>query len=108
MARFKDFGAPSSDEPITFKLHGEKFTAKGAIQGKVLMNIMKEADADNPAESAGMILDFFDVALLPESKKRFDALLEDDDKIVPVETLAEIVGWLMEEYAGRPEGQRED
>jgi hypothetical protein len=42
-----------------------------------------------------------------ESYARFDALLEDEKKIVSVETLGEIIGWLIEEYSDRPNPQPE-
>lgn len=110
MARFKDFGSPGADktEPITFALHGETFEAVPAIQGKTLMGLIKDSNVDDAAQSAAMILNFFETVLLPSSLERFNALQETQDKIVPVETLAEIVGWLVEEYSGRPEAPRED
>lgn len=108
MARFKDFGAPAADktEPLTFALYGETFHAVPSIQGKTLMSLIKDASIDDPSESAAMVLGFFDKTLLPESLERFTALTESTDRIVPVETLAEIVGWLVEEYSGRPEEPR--
>ena len=110
MARFKDFGSPAADKtiPLTFRLYDETFTAVPSIQGKVLMGLVKDSSVDDPGESAAMILGFFDKVLLPESVVRFNALLDSTDRIVPAETLAEIVGWLVEEYSGRPEEPRED
>lgn len=110
MTRFKDFGSPAADKtaPLTFRLYGEDFHAIASIQGKTLMGLMKNANGEDAAESATMVLDFFDTVLLPESLVRFNKLVESQDKIVPVETLAEIVGWLVEEYSGRPEEPRED
>lgn len=110
MARFKDFGSPAlnRDEPLSFRLYDETFHAVGSIQGKTLMGLIQDSSSDDPAESAAMVLGFFDKVLLPESLKRFNDLLDSTDRIVPVETLAEIVGWLVEEYSGRPEEQRED
>lgn len=110
MARFKDFGSPAADrnEPLTFRIYGETFHAVGSIQGKTLMGLIKESTSEDPAESAAMVLGFFDKVLIPESLVRFNELLDSQDKIVPVETLAEIVGWLVEEYSGRPEEPRED
>lgn len=110
MARFKDFGSPTKDqdEPLSFKLYGETFHAVPSIQGKTLMGLIKDASVDDPSESAAMVLGFFDKVLVEESLERFTALTESTDKIVPVETLAEIVGWLVEEYSGRPEAPRED
>jgi hypothetical protein len=43
-----------------------------------------------------------------ESYLRFEDLLQDKEKIVSVETLSEIVAWLIEEYGNRPEEQPED
>jgi len=109
MARFKDFGSPAADktEPLTFALYGETFQAVPAIQGKTLMGLIKGADIDNPAASADLVITFFDKVLTPESLERFNALVDSSDKSLPVDTLAEIVGWLVEEYSGRPEEQRE-
>jgi hypothetical protein len=50
---------------------------------------------------------FFEHVLLPESYASFSKLIESPDKIVTVETLGEISGWLVEVYAGRPEGEPE-
>lgn len=110
MARFKDFGSPAAEktEPLTFRLYGETFHAVPNIQGKTLMGLVKDSAVDDPAESANMVLGFFDKVLIPESLARFNELQESQDRIVPVETLAEIVGWLVEEYSGRPEEPRED
>lgn len=109
MARFKSFGSPAADktEPLSFELYGETFNAVPSLQGKVLMGLISKSDINNAAASAGMIVEFFDKVLTPESLTRFNTLTDSSDKIVPVETLAEIVGWLVEEYSGRPEEQRE-
>lgn len=110
MTRNKDFGSgPNLDniEPLSFTLHGETFDCVKQIQGKVLLSLVKDANANDVARSADTVEKFFDNVLLPESAERFNALLVDPNRLVPVETLAEIVNWLMEEYAGRPEEQPE-
>jgi hypothetical protein len=104
-SRFKDFGEDSNvvREPLSFKLYGEEFNCHPAIQGKVLLEMVKEAgDENNPSAAAGMIDNFFSTALFPESYERFDKLVRDPEKIVTVETLSEITGWLVGEYAERP------
>lgn len=112
MARFKDFGAGkdiSDVEPLSFKLHGEEFHCSPVIQGKFLLDLVASSgEDDDGSNSARMISSFFEHVLLPESQERFDALLKDTDRIVPVETLSEIVGWLMSEYTNRPNQQPED
>lgn len=110
MTRHKSFGKPAGakTEPITFDLFDETFTAIPEIQGTTLMGLMQANDPDDPAASVRMILDFFPLVLEDESYERFHALTTSKDKIVSAETLAEIVGWLVEEYSGRPEEPRED
>lgn len=110
MTRFKDFGSGSADapkEPLSFKLFEEEFHCATEIQGKTLLNIISNSSLDDPIKSSQTVVKFFETVLLDESLDRFNALLESKDKIVTVETLSEIVAWLMEEYTDRPEAQPE-
>lgn len=105
MARFKDFGSGNAGEqaePITFKLHGEEFTCRGEIPGKVILDLVAKSSADDPSQSAVVIEGFFGIVLQPESLERFNALAVDPDRIVSMETLSDIVAWLVEEYTDRP------
>lgn len=106
MARFKDFGAGKEQkerEPVSFKLHDEEFNCVTNIQGKVLLDIIAKSTSEDPSESARVMTEFFENILTDESFKRFDKLVHAKDKFVHVETLSEIVGWLMEQYSDRPE-----
>ncbi len=110
MTRFKDFGSGTGSTPKeapVFKLHGEEFTCKPAIQGKVLLDLAANSAGDDAAKAAGVIDSFFGYVLTEESGKRFESLLVDPDRIVSVETLSEIVAWLVEEYTQRPNQQPE-
>ena len=110
MSRFKDFGAgaPVNTTPIVFRLHGEEFRCVPTVQGAVLMNMVSKADMENPSAAAAVVMDFFKQVLVDESWARFDALAHDKERIVSMETLGEIIGWLTEEYSGeRPEKQPE-
>ena len=108
MTRFKDFGGSSNAdiEPVTFKIHGEEFHCVKQLQGRVLLDIVAESSSDDPVKTAAVMNKFFDTVLLDESAVRFNALLTDKEKIVSVETLAEIVSWLVEEYSDRPKAQQ--
>lgn len=111
MAKFKDFGAGKAAEerePVSFKLHDEEFYGVKNIQGKVLLDLVAKSGSDDAAESAQVMSDFFGYVLTDESFKRFDALLHHKEKFVAVETLSEIVGWLISEYGDRPEEQPEN
>lgn len=102
--------------PLTFELYDETFKAYPDLQGAVILDFaasMSESntqiDGDDEdaggaggAAAANLIVTFFEKALLPESLERFNKLIRDPDKIVEAELLAEIVGWLMENYTSRP------
>lgn len=103
--RFKDFGSTfdtTQEEPLTFKLHGEEFECYSNLQGKVLLNIVANSNEDDPGSVAKTMNSFFEKALRPESYERFNALLEDPERIVAVDTLGEITAWLIEQYTTRP------
>ena len=109
-SRYKDFGAgnaPDSVEPIVFKIHDEEFTCIPVIQGKVLMDLVTRSQSQETADAVGVLNDFFDKVLTDESLARFNALLEDKERIVTMDTLGEIIAWLVEEYSGRPNQQPE-
>ncbi len=107
MPRFKDFGGSTESvlEPVTFKLHGEEFTCVKELQGKILLDLVADSSNEEPAKVAATMNKFFKTVLLDESYERFDALLNDKEKIVPVDVLAEITTWLIEEYSDRPKAQ---
>jgi hypothetical protein len=110
MTKFKDFGTGSETdqtEPIVFKIHGEEFTCKPAIQGKVLISLASQAASEDASDAAKSITTLFDSVLIEESLERFNLLLVDDKRIVSVETLSEIVAWLIETYTQRPNQQPE-
>lgn len=105
MARFKDFGKPfdaATAEKIVFKLYDEDFECYPEMQGKVLLEFVKKSAGEDTVGSAEALSSFFEKVLLPESFERFDMLAKDPDRIVTVSTLAQIVGWVMEQYSDRP------
>lgn len=109
-SRFKDFGAgvgQSSDEPLVFRLHGEEFQCHSNLPGKTILDFVIKSASDSPADSAQLVEDFFNTVLKADNRDRFNALVSDPERVVTVETLAEITSWLMEAYTNRPEKQPE-
>lgn len=105
MARFKDFGAPfdaDSAEKVVFKIYDEEFACYPQLQGKVLLEFVKNSNSEDLVDSVTAVTDFFQKVLVPESFERFEALANDPNRIVSVSTLAEIVSWVMEQYSDRP------
>lgn len=106
MAKFKDFGAGGADpnaEPIKFVIHGEEFECIPEIQGKVLLELIADSGSSDPVRNAEVSSKFFSQVMSTETYERFNNLLTSKDKIVSVETLGEITGWLVEQYSDRPE-----
>lgn len=113
MTRFKDFGNGTAEdiEPLSFKIYDEEFHCVKQVQGKILMELVSTAtgaDANDASNSLTVVEKFFATVLLDESYERFEKLLVDKERIVTVETLGEITGWLIEEYTSRPNQQPED
>lgn len=100
---FRDFGSPvSTDEPVVFALYGEQFQCIPAMQGTEMIQVITEAVSEDAATNTRAILDFFGRVLRPEDRERFNALTTSEDRIVPMDTLTDIMSWLSEVYTGRP------
>lgn len=110
MSRFKDFGAgqETTTEPLSFALYGETFECYPALQGKFLLDLVASSSSDDPGSSAAVVSSFFSQVLVPESYERFQALSVDPERIVSVETLGEVTGWLVSEYSSRPTTAQEN
>lgn len=108
--RFKDFGSDTglSNEPLSFKLHGEEFECYPGMQGKRLLDLVANTEGEDNAAVANTITEFFKTTLKPESYERFEKLIVDPEKIVSVEVLGNITAWLVEEYSARPTKESSD
>jgi hypothetical protein len=103
VVRHRDFGAPASqDEPVTFTIYGQTFRCVPSLQGRTLLDFIATSANEDGAASAGAVLKFFDVAITAADRDRFTELTTSEDTVVPLETLASIMEWLVEQYAGRP------
>jgi len=106
--RHKSFKVLDIDdaEPLSFDLGGEEFTVYPEVQGKAILDIVRSA-AEGDEDTRGMMLavstlDFFQKVMPPEEYERFSKLMEDPKRIVSMETLSDIMSWLIEEYTNRP------
>lgn len=106
--RHKDFGRPVKQdelEPVSFDLYDETFNCYKQIHGVTLLTFVKRASSDDGKEATDALLSIFERVMPNEEYERFVALCDDPEKVVPVETLGEIIGWLMEVYSERPTEQ---
>jgi hypothetical protein len=106
--KLKSFGTPKEGEsleaiePIAFELAGEEFEAYGEVSGAVLLDFVSHYGSDNGSDTAKAILDYLKDSMDAENYKRFQAIIRDPKKLIKLETLSEIVGYLMEERSSRP------
>lgn len=91
---------PEEVEPLFFEIDEERFDAHPVVPGAVILEFASGADGDGTG--AAQILTFFERVLVPESKERFFELIHDTNRVVELELLSDIVGFLVEEYTDRP------
>lgn len=121
MARHRTFGSTTTDpeaepaEPVTFDLSGgpplskqpwtETFTCVTVAPAGVLDDFVSVATVDargNRVWNAPSLLRFLKGVLVDEDVVRLDQLVHDKERIVPLDTLGEVVLWLSQELLGRP------
>lgn len=101
--RHKDFSVSTKDRsPLSFTLEGEDFACRPAVPGALLLEFVGSVDSDSPTEAGDALIDFFMLALLPEEVDRFLETIRDPDLAIPIDTLAQIVEFLIEAYTSNP------
>lgn len=109
--RFKDFGRPVKQdelEPVAFELYGQTFNCYKQIHGVTLLRFVKEANSQDGARATEAMLEIFQRVMPKDEYERFESLCEDPETVVPVETLGEIIAFLMEAYSSGPTKKSED
>ena len=104
MARHKSFAGGtkiSEFEPLNFSLNSEEFSCHPAIPGAVLLEFVRDADSGT-GDSAKALYNFLASAMPEDEYARLQKTLRNPEVIIEIETIGEIVSWLVEEYASRP------
>lgn len=89
-------------KPIPFELEGEEFEAYGAVSGAVLLEFIEATGSENPSETARGLLGYLRQSMNAENLERFNKVIHDPEINVEMETLSEIVSYLVEERTNRP------
>ena len=92
---------PIEESQIGFVLGETEYQCKAEVQGAVILDFIAAADAGTGA-AAAKIVPFFDHVLPKAELEKFKAQIESEDEIIEIETLSDIVGYLIEEYTERP------
>jgi hypothetical protein len=78
----------------------DSFMCQSKIPGMVLVDFISGMDEDDPAAMGAMLKGFFEAAIKPEELERFMAYTRATENEVEIEDLAEMAGWLAEQYSG--------
>lgn len=89
-------------EPIVFELLEETFEAYPKISGVTLLEFIASGDAESGSSTAKGILDYLKASMKKSEYARFHAFVADPENDVELETLSEIVSFLIEEQSSRP------
>lgn len=93
---------PIAESDLDFELGDQTYVCYQEIQGSVILNFIAAAD-ESPAKAGAQIMEFFKHALPPEEHAKFLVQVESPEEIIEMETLSEIVSFLIGEYTtGRP------
>lgn len=96
--KMKSFSSKKEKKaPIAFELEGEEFEAYGNVPGAVLLEFMEYAGSERAADTAKGILLYINKSLDEKNLERFNKLIHDPDVMIELETLSEIVSYLIEE-----------
>ena len=109
--RHRDFGKPvlpEAMEPVSFDLYGQTFNCYKQINGVALLTFVREANTEDGARATQAILDMFKRVMPSAEYERFMKLCDDPDTVVPVDTLSDIIGFLVEVYTDRPTDESKD
>lgn len=102
--KLKSFTSKKTEkvEPIPFELEGEKFEAYGAVSGAVLLDFLAAAAGETSGDTAKALMVYLERSMNASEWRRFNKLIHDPDVLVELETLSDIVSYLIEERSSRP------
>lgn len=91
-------------EPIVFQFteDGEEFEAYAEVSGAVTLELVASAGSDDPSETAAGILAYLKGSMDASTYRRFNKFVKDPANNIKIETLSEVVAYLVEERTSRP------
>lgn len=112
-------------KPFDISIEGETFTCRGGISGGLLLKVIgafstisdAEVDEETGEESVDfksmtkmddLMRDFFSLAIIRSDQDRFFEFLDNPDNEIELETLMEVMQWLIGVYSDRPLATSED
>lgn len=88
---------PKNTAPLFIELLDVEYEAHSSIPGAVILEF---AAASESGSTAGVLMEFLGKAIKPEDFVALKKVLEDPEVSIPIDTIADMVSYLIEEYAG--------
>lgn len=92
-------------EDVNFRLFGTQWDCREQVNGKLLMDQAASLDGDSLVDQRDGVIGILKMTVLPDQIDDLLAELDDPDKVIQLQKLVEIVGWLVEQYVDRPTEQ---
>lgn len=99
----KSFGSnlPVEVQGLEIELNGDAvFKVRPQISGLSLLNVIAQMEGDDEGAAAKAMIDFIGSCFLKEDREAGMAYLMDSDPPISLDSLQEIVQWLIGEYTG--------
>lgn len=88
------------DEDITVRRYW--FRARPKVPGIIMLDLAGSGVHENGSYQAAALREFLDKAIDKRDRKRFEAMLTDEDNPVDIEDLGPVIDYLTAAYADRP------
>jgi hypothetical protein len=98
----KEISTEPREEAVWFKLFGTKWNCADDVNGKRLLDNAALLDSDSVGEQRDGVLAIFEDTIVEDEAEDFFDRLNDPKTKIPLTTLVEIVGWLVDQYTDRP------
>lgn len=96
--RSRSFAPKAKNEtPLFIELLDKEYEAHSDIPGATILEF---AAASESGSSAGVLMEFLEKAIKPKDFAELKKVLNDPEVSIPVETIGEIVSYLIEQYTG--------
>lgn len=83
---------------ITFKINGDTFKAVGDAPGGSIIDLASVVSEEDPIQKLQAIMEFFDMALMPESAELFADRLRDPSRPITFLQAVSVFEYLVEAY----------
>ena len=89
-----------TDDVVALDVNDVSFPCNSKIPGMVLVDFISEMDEDNPSAMGKSLTGFLKAAIREDAHEAFFEYCRVPENDVDLDALAEMAGWLAEQYSG--------